>query len=221
MDDSSPTLPCPSPDVVAAWVAGWAVSRGVGPAQPRFGGLHVAVGLPRQKERYVFASIEKDALRDLALKITTPWTFLKVCAPSNALENVWPAGWVVQEPGFLMTTKLTRPPAPALADSYRLTVQGENVIVASILDEAGDVAASGKIALADGHATFDQIETDERHRRRGLGRVVMNALSAAAIERGVTEGVLVATPVGRQLYTTLGWRLHAHFTTAVIPGPED
>jgi GNAT superfamily N-acetyltransferase len=215
MDDLTP-----SPDVVAAWVAGWASSRGVGPAQPRCGGLHVAVGLPRQKERYVFASIEKEALRSLALEITKPWIFLKVCAPSGALETVWPAGWVVQEPGFMMTTTLARPPAAALADGYRLMVQGENVIVASVVDEAGDVAASGKIALADGHATFDQIVTDERHRRRGLGRVVMNALSAAAIARGVTKGVLVATPVGRELYTSLGWCLHAHFTTAVIAGPE-
>ena len=211
----------PSPAVVAAGVAGWAVSRGVGPAQPRCGGLHVAVGLPRQKERYVFASIEKEALRNLALTITTPWIFLKVCAPRGEMETVWPAGWVVQEPGFMMTTTLARPAAAALADGYRLTVQGEDVIVATIVDKAGDVAASGKIALADGHATFDQIETDEQHRRRGLGLAVMNALSAAAVERGITEGVLVATPVGRKLYTALGWHLHTHFTTAVIPGPED
>jgi GNAT superfamily N-acetyltransferase len=216
MDDLSP-----SPDVVAAWVAGWASSRGVGPAQPRCGGLHIVVGLPRQKERYVFASIEKDVLRNLALKITAPWIFLKVCAPSSEVESAWPAGWVVQEPGFMMTTKLARPPTAALVDGYRLTVEGESVIVASVVDEAGDMAASGKIALADRRATFDQIETDERHRRRGLGRAVMNALSAAAIERGVTEGVLVATPVGRELYTAMGWSLHAHLTTAVIPGPED
>jgi ribosomal protein S18 acetylase RimI-like enzyme len=226
MDDSSPTSPSlagarPSPDIVAAWVAGWASSRGVGPARPRCGGLHIEVGLPRQRERYVFASIEKDALRNLALKITTPWTFLKVCAPSGEMETAWPAGWVVQEPGFMMTTKLARPPAAAaLADGYRLTVQGEGVIVASVANEAGDVVASGKIALADRHATFDQIVTDEWHRRRGLGRAVMNALSAAAVERGVTEGVLVATPVGRELYAALGWCLHAHLTTAVIPGQE-
>jgi GNAT superfamily N-acetyltransferase len=226
MDDSSPTPAGlagarPSPDIVAAWVAGWASSRGVGPARPKCGGLHIAVGLPRQRERYVFASIENDALRNLALKITTPWIFLKVCAPSGALETAWPAGWVVQEPGFMMTTKLARRPAAPLADGYTLTVQGEGVIVASVADKAGDVAASGKVALADGHATFDQIVTDEQHRRRGLGLAVMNALSAAAVERGVTEGVLVATPVGRELYTALGWCLHAHFTTAVIPGPED
>jgi len=222
MDDPGPTPPGlagarPSPDVVAAWVAGWASSRGVGPAQPRCGGLHIAVGLPQQRERYVFASIEKDALRNLALKITTPWIFLKVCAPSGEIETAWPAGWVVQEPGFMMITKLARPAtAAALADGYKLTVQGEGVIIASVADEAGDVAASGKIALADGRATFDQIVTNERHRRRGLGRAVMNALSAAAVERGVTEGVLVATPVGRELYAALGWRFHAHLTTAVI-----
>jgi GNAT superfamily N-acetyltransferase len=225
MDDSSPTPPslasaCPSPDVVAAWVAGWASSRGVGPVRPRCGGLHIEVGLPRQRERYVFSSIEKDALRNLALKITTPWTFLKVCAPSGQLETAWPAGWVVQEPGFMMTTKLARPPAAALADGYRLTVEGEGVIIASVANEAGDVVASGKIALAHSHATFDQIVTDELHRRRGLGRAVMDALSAAAVERGVTEGVLVATPVGRELYAALGWCLHAHLTTAVMLGPE-
>ena len=212
------------PAVVAAWVAGWALSRGVGPPEAVHGGHYVEVGLPRHQARYVFASIETGRLRRLAETIADPWIFLKVCTPADALEAAWPEGWVVQTPGFMMTTELAgtaaaHPVAPA--PGYTLSLDGDRLITASIMGADGALAASGKVALADGHATFDQIVTDENHRRRGLGQTVMRALGAAAVERGVRQAVLVATPMGRELYTALGWRLHAHYTTAVIPGPEE
>jgi hypothetical protein len=174
--------------------------------RPRCGGLRIEVGYLGKGSAYVFASIEKDALRNLALKITTPWTFLKVCAPNGEMETAWPAGWVVQEPGFMMTTKLARPPAAvALADGYKLTVQGEGVIVASVANETGHVVASGKITLADRHATFDEIVTDELHRRRGLGD-----------ERFKRGGGRARRHQGRA-GGDAGLR---HLTTAVIPRQE-
>jgi GNAT superfamily N-acetyltransferase len=213
-------VPEASPAVVAAWVAGWALSRGVGAPRSVAGGHYLDVGLPQHLARYVFASIDGDRLRALASSITDPWIYLKVGMPSHALAPLWPQGWAVQDDGFMMTTRLESPastePDP-LCPGYRLSIEGDAVITVSMVDEAGVRAASGKMAMADGYATFDQIVTDENHRRRGLGRAVMQALTAAAVRRGIGRAVLVATSDGRALYTALGWQFHAHVTTAVIP----
>ncbi|MFD9068413.1 GNAT family N-acetyltransferase [Kitasatospora purpeofusca] len=55
----------------------------------------------------------------------------------------------------------------------------------------------------------DQIETAPAHRRRGLGSVVMRALEDAGHRHGAATGLLVATPEGKALYSTLGWTLRA------------
>jgi len=214
----SSSFPVASPEIVAAWVAGWARSRRVGPPVGVMGGHHVTVGLPQQRARYVFAAIAHGDLRRLAGEIPDPWIFLKVCEPTAALDAVWPHGWVVQPEGFMMTAALAPSVPPDLPPGYRLVLTEDPSIVATVLDGQGAVAASGRASFAAGHATIDQIVTDENHRRRGLGRVVMAALSEAALARDIRRGILVATPMGRQLYEALGWRLHAHFTTAVIPG---
>ncbi len=49
----------------------------------------------------------------------------------------------------------------------------------------------------------------------------MHALQAVAHAHGRHAGVLVATGMGRSLYESLGWRLHAPWVTAVIPGADD
>ena len=67
-----------------------------------------------------------------------------------------------------------------------------------------------------GSAVFDQIVTDEGHRRLGLGTVVMVKLDALAEKSGVTERLLVATEAGRALYERLGWSVLAPWSTAVL-----
>ena len=106
-------------------------------------------------------------------------------------------------------------------DGYELLVEQEGALLSAIVTAAdGTLAASGHAALLEAHAIFDRIETQEAHRRRGLGSRVMQALGRAARDCGAHHGVLVATPDGRALYTGLGWRLHAPFTTARIPADQ-
>ncbi|WP_431261327.1 GNAT family N-acetyltransferase [Roseateles chitinivorans] len=83
-----------------------------------------------------------------------------------------------------------------------------------IVAESGELAASGQAAIDGAFATFDQIVTVEAHRRRGLGRLVMSALSNAARDAGARQGVLVATEAGAALYKTLGWALVSPVTAA-------
>jgi predicted GNAT family acetyltransferase len=63
---------------------------------------------------------------------------------------------------------------------------------------------------------FDQIITEEAHRRLGLGTVVMLNLDAVAEQAGATNRLLVATAAGRALYERLGWTVLAPWSTAVL-----
>jgi len=98
---------------------------------------------------------------------------------------------------------------------YRVQAERAGAIVSvRLVTESGDVAASGQAAVDGAFAAFDQIVTSEAHRRKGLGRCVMAALSEAAIGLGATHGVLVATEAGAALYTALGWSVVSPVTAA-------
>ncbi|NBE96799.1 GNAT family N-acetyltransferase, partial [Nonomuraea sp. K271] len=90
------------------------------------------------------------------------------------------------------------------------------VTVARVLTNAGEVAARGQFAPTGGTAVVDQVETAARHRRRGLGTVIMRTLASAAASAGARQGILVATAQGRALYETLGWTVHTPMTAAVL-----
>lgn len=210
------------PEIVASWVAGWAASRRLGLPVRDGEGHFVDVGLPTQRARYVFPTITAAELRRRAEAIDTPWIYLKVCLPAEALAGAWPQGWVVQPPSAMMTVRLadvSRIASPP--PGYRLSFGEEGAaLVARLSDATGEIAARGRLVIDGRYATFDQIVTDEAHRRRGLGRCVMAALAGAALDRRAQEGVLVATEAGRRLYAWIGWQVHAAYTGAVIPGAE-
>lgn len=72
--------------------------------------------------------------------------------------------------------------------------------------ERDHLAAAGNAATVGTDAIFDRIETMPRYRRRGLGSLIMNSLSAWGIEAGATTGILAASADGQQLYASLGWQ---------------
>jgi len=111
------------------------------------------------------------------------------------------------------------PGRDALAPGYvlKVTDEGSRRAHVQVLAHDGGLAASGHLALDRRLAIYDRIVTEPAHQRRGLGRAVMGALQALAHAHGRHAGVLVATPQGRALYESLGWRLHAPWATAVIP----
>lgn len=215
---------------VAAWVDGWARSRGT--AAPRVvpGGFRIEVGLPHHRARYVLPAADPDVLGALVREIGTPGLWIKVCAPRAVVARALTASWRFSEPQYLMTTPLTRAaaPPPAPPPGYRLDVtRQDGVFEARVLPTSADAtpgtpAASGRAALTTGapgglrSAVFDMIGTAEEHRRRGLGRLVMAALASSAAEHGARQGVLVASPEGRALYRALGWQLRSPVTEAVF-----
>jgi ribosomal protein S18 acetylase RimI-like enzyme len=192
-----------------AWVHGWTISRNTPAPVQLQGGYRIDVGLPGHAVRYVLR--EYDA--ELVDGLRRPDTWLKISG-----EVALDGRWEVQPREYLMASRLS--PAPAtVPPAYELTHTRRGAIVEATVTAAdGSVAASGKAALTGESAVFDQIETSPQHRRRGLGRSVMTALSSAAQYAGATTGVLVATEDGRALYTALGWTLSAPMTAAVSRG---
>ncbi len=212
-------------DYFLAWIRGWALTREVDPPVPHADGFHIAVGLPRQAARYVFAS-PSPAIAELGESITQPWIYIKAYATSEQLRALLPDRWRIEELHYMMTCDARPFPGsgevPAgysvdVDDAAAATGRGHVRVVAP----DGTLAASGHVALGERLAIYDRIVTEPAHQRRGLGRAVMHALQALARAHGRREGVLVATDQGRALYEAIGWRLHSPWAGAVIPGPDD
>ncbi|MFD9941403.1 GNAT family N-acetyltransferase [Nonomuraea sp. NPDC059023] len=205
-----------SVDIVRAWARGWAVSRATKQPVEELWGLRVDVGLPGHVVRHILPKASPAVLRHLAGTLDAPGTWLKVCAPAEQVAPSLTPAWSVQVPEFMMTARLRRTEVAAPGGYTLAVVQRGQVVTARLLTGDGEVAARGQLALTGATGVVDQVETAAGHRRRGLGSVVMKALSSAGAERGATTGVLLATADGRALYSTLGWRLHTVVTAAVV-----
>ncbi len=89
---------------------------------------------------------------------------------------------------------------------------------ARIFTEAGALAASGYAAETNDVFVYDRIITEPDHRRRGLGRALMQTLHDTRQNPSATE-LLVATEEGRALYSALGWATISPYSTASIVSP--
>ncbi len=203
------------PHWVAVWTRGWSMSRGVAPPVPAYGGWHIDVGLPDQQARYVFAAVSHH-VRRASMEIDRQHTFLKACTEPEALTHHLAAGWILRPQGFFMDWPNLSAGKYSLAAGYDMSVVSVRQNVWTIeASTQGCVAARGSVLIVDRFAIFDRIETDASHRRKGLGRAIMAQLASIAVTEGATHRLLVATPDGRALYETMGWRLHSPYSTAV------
>ncbi|WP_404969369.1 GNAT family N-acetyltransferase [Sphingomonas sp. PP-CC-1A-547] len=86
---------------------------------------------------------------------------------------------------------------------------------ARIFSNGGALAASGYAAETNSVFVYDRIITEPAHRRRGLGRALMQTLHDARQSANSRE-LLVATEDGRALYSALGWETISPYSTASI-----
>jgi GNAT superfamily N-acetyltransferase len=204
------------PHLVEKWLRARSVSRGLPQPVPESGGFRVETGLPAERRRHVFPAWS-EGLRRVAESITDPHVFLKFCGPEAVLMEALPAGWQSRPLGYVMTGPLAHARRPGLPEGYRLDLSREGPVTVVRIEAAdGTQAAGGRAVSRDGVFIYDQIRTDAAHRRRGLGTAVMVTLEAHGRHASDSQ-VLVATPEGRSLYATLGWRVHSLYSTAVIP----
>ncbi|WP_432030684.1 GNAT family N-acetyltransferase [Streptomyces sp. 1222.5] len=175
--------------------------------------------------RHVLSSAVEATVQEITQRTTTPGVWLKAFVPPETLEPWLAPGWqLAGGPGYLMSASLLVAPTqvPGLIPAgYQLTTWTRAGVTRALVRTAdGAFAARGQIAVTGPTAVVDQVETDPAHQRRGLGRVVMRGLADAAAEQGATAGVLGATPDGRALYESMGWRVLAPLTSVLrVPGP--
>ncbi|WP_030386816.1 GNAT family N-acetyltransferase [Streptomyces sp. NRRL S-241] len=214
-------------EAARAWVHGWTLSRGAAEPVPRAWGFTIDVGLAGHVMRHVLHTADEATVRRVTGHASAPGVWLKTLVPPETLEPWLAPGWhLAGGAGYLMSASLpvahtrARPGAP---DGYRLDTWTRAGVTRALVRTAdGAFAARGQVAVTGLGAVVDQVETDPAHQRRGLGRLVMDRLTAAAAEQGATAGVLGATPDGRALYETMGWRTLAPLTGAVRgPGSSD
>lgn len=207
------------PDLIALFARGWALTRGLPSPEPRHGGHYIKVGEPDQAARYVFPTFEPDAIAALARTIREPRIYLKICESPDKVRVVLPPGWIIREPETWIMTCAIVSAVVQMPQAYILSIEeAGTAMFQAAIRHGSETVASGRIALLGETVLFDQIATDAAHRRKGLGRSMMQALSNAARDHGARRGLLSATEMGRALYQTIGWAVHAPYTSAVIPG---
>ena len=206
--------------LVLRWLRGRSVARGLPQPVADCGGWRIDTASPAERRRHVF--IEPGAaLRALATGIDERGetrVAVRLAATPDVLAPLLPPGWRVGEEAFVMTGPVRPQGAPALPPDYRLVsgrARGAHHI--RIVDQRGRLAALGFGASMGGVLVFDRIHTEPAHRRRGLGRAVMAAIDHAARQPGDLP-LLVATPMGRALYTSLGWVDAGGYSSTVSPG---
>ncbi|WP_127505634.1 GNAT family N-acetyltransferase [Actinoplanes solisilvae] len=167
--------------------------------------------------RYVLHDRDEQALARLGARHNAPGTWIKAATEPAYLRAALPPEWKTAEPCYLMTAAYraaSDEPSPPYTTSVQIDGQ---VISAAILGHEGQIAASGRLAVAGPFGIVDQVETAPEHRRRGLGSAVMRTLALHGLQFGADSGVLVATDDGRHLYETLGWRVAAPIAAAYVP----
>ncbi|WP_344153487.1 GNAT family N-acetyltransferase [Kribbella yunnanensis] len=204
-------------DTVRRWMAGWRLCRGLEQPLEYDDVLLAHLGLPG-REREMFTLTDDPALIDrLAAAVTeTTWLTVTTQYGDAAAARMGAAGLQpFAEQKVLMSTALRNHPQPATPPPYQLSVQTDGPLDRVQLQTPdGTVAARGMMATVGTDAVMHDIHTDPDHRRRGLGSVVMGALSRRALERGADSALLMATEVGVQLYRSLGWLPEATMVTA-------
>jgi len=200
-------------ELVRMWIDGWTISRGSSDPIDEPWGWTIDVGQPEHVARHVLPEPSEAEVRKIVAATSAPGTWLKLFAEEQAVLPWVGPGWRRDVPGFLMTCHLA-PERPEVPAGYTLTHWTRGGVGRVLVrTRAGHFAARGQMAQAGSHAVADQIETAVEHRRKGLGGLVMHTLQNAAYEAGARTGLLVGTPEGRALYSSLGWSMHAPMTS--------
>lgn len=197
-------------DLVRAWERGWRVCRGWPAPEEARGGLRLLQDQPGRHREIIALHDDGATVRALAEEAATAerptWLTVPTTGPDEVERVLRDAGLrprATRE--WLMTRDVAGHPARSAPAPYRVTTTTTGDLTRVEVRHGDDLAASGQASVVEGRTVPDRIETAPDHRRRGLGAAVMGTLIGEAARRGAHTGVLVASPDGRALYTSLGW----------------
>lgn len=207
-------------ELVNTWVNGWAAARNYATSQD--GDLPVVhLGEDRGNgQEYFLLDPTEEHVRHAVQKLDGDPAG-RITIVTNELANVYPLAEqfgldVVRTEESLMVANMAfqdveEPPMP-WEEFSREVERSDSRAILRVLHEDKDIA-HGSLALVDGTAVYDRVETSPDYRRRGLGSYVMRALSAIALEHDADAGIIIASADGRMLYQFLGWESVAAVAT--------
>ncbi|GGP86461.1 GNAT family N-acetyltransferase [Saccharothrix coeruleofusca] len=203
---SQPTLT----ELVRLWERGWRECRGWAAPEEARGGLRLLLDQPGRHSEVIALHDDDATVLGLADEVAAAerptWLTVPTTRPDEVERTLRDAGVRPRETReWLMTRDLADHPTRAVPAPYRVTTTARGPVIGVEVRHGDDLAAGGQTSVVAGHTVPDRIETRPGHRRRGLGAAVMGALAGEAARRGAHTGVLVASPDGRALYTSLGW----------------
>ncbi len=178
--------------------------------------LTTEVGQPNEVRRHILLDAP-NGLEHLGVAIVDPFIQIKVPLPAKDVAARLPARWHVARTGTFMSIDRLAAADDVVAKGDMTIARDRGAYRAGLLAEDGATICRGRMCLIDRYAIFDQIAVDPAHRRKGVGRAMMAALTQQALLDGAIGGLLTATDAGRALYLQLGWRERAPWTTAQIP----
>jgi GNAT superfamily N-acetyltransferase len=208
-------------DLVRRWQIGLSLARDWNDYTAEDGIVAVRIGEPQRMVEYVLTDEDPVRLKraaELALSDEHPPGASRVTVATSDPDQLSPQlesmGLEVLRLVWLMTVPLADKPEPPVRSPYRLETELQPGIIDVRALAAGEPAASGRMTVNGTDAVADTVSTEPAHRRRGLGRAVMGALAIEAIKQGATDGLLVASPDGLELYRALGWSTAADMVFA-------
>jgi GNAT superfamily N-acetyltransferase len=206
-------------DLLGTWARGWCLVQGVSPPEDVPGGWRIEANRPDGRWRFLYPRLCDAALAQMDMQLPDTVAF-KIVAMPERVRAAMAYPWPIAAPAYFMTCESTdalRRDVPP--EGYGLTSQAviPGVTSVEIRTHSGELAASGYLGMVDDLAVFHRIRTQDDHQRRGLGTALMAALGQLADDAGATRRALVATIAGRALYQTIGWQVHAPYTTVTIP----
>ena len=198
------------------WAGAWAASRGVPPPVRNGNVMTTEVGLPDQLRRHMLLD-PPHGLAALVAGIATPFILIKAPVSADAMRPHLSLNWDCERTGTFMTIDhLPRSPLETMAEIRQAWSHHGATLQIDLFGDGPESIGKGRLTVIDRHAVYDQIIIAPAHRRKGLGRIIMAALTEQALHRGATDGLLTATDAGRALYEGLGWQARAPWTTAEI-----
>lgn len=211
-----------SAEILEKWLKGWSLSRELPLPVPYKSGFTVDVNAHMQKKQYLFSEPNDDFIH-LSKIIDEPWIYLKVSSAFETFKDKIPSKWQIQGDQYMMScfhpmVALKRD----LPDDYTIhhDVYNSTHVVRVMTKNGNEQGAIGRVAIVEDMAVYDQIITDEKHRRKGLASLLMKELEKIALSKGARNNFLVATTEGKSLYETLGWEIYSPYTSIVIPSDD-
>lgn len=215
-------------DLITRWHTGWAACRRLRRPTITPDAIRATLKLPgRHHELFALHADTDPAGLDRLAAATRDadkptWLTVFTTHPDTVTAGLTGHGLtpLTDEPETFMTIDLRRHPIVEPAPPYLAGTDTEATPFQAVVTTAdGTVAASGTLAVTGTDAVAHNIRTDPQHRRNRLASAVMTALVQRATDAGATTGLLVASPAGTALYSSLGWRTLAHVVTVTAARP--